>query len=142
MGDWREEALEEITNLKPYWVAKYDWRPEQEISDDAIDLFVRMRSRRLDGREFLLRLRYLPGWESAGRREMFVNPTDRTQEGTEFWPPHGSVRSINPQNQPPAICLKGVWGYHSVLHSGERMDGATLLGFLVELQRVLDEVNG
>lgn len=141
MGDWHAEALEEIGNLKPYWVDKYDWRPEHEITEEAIDLFVRMRSRRLDGREFLVRLRYLADWQSAGRRETFLNPEDRSQDGTTFWPPSGAVRAINPQNQPPAICLKGVWGYHSVLHAGERMDGATLLDFLIALQRVFNEVN-
>jgi hypothetical protein len=141
MPDWRAKALEEIANLKPYWVERYGWRPEHETSDEAIDLFVRMRSRRLGDREFLLRLRYLSDWQSAGRRETFVNPDDRGEDGTTFWPPHSAVRAINPQHQPPAICLKGVWGYHSVLHAGERMDGATLLDFLIALQRVFNEVN-
>jgi hypothetical protein len=36
------------------------------------------------------------------------------------------------------ICLRGVWGYHSVLHTDKSMEGATLLLFLVELQEVLD----
>src|SRR5947207_2843764 len=133
MADWRKEALEEITNLKPYWVAKHGWQPEHVVTDETIDLFVRMRSRRLDGREFLLRLRYLSDWQTVGRLETFVNPEDRAEEGTEFWPQ--SVRGVNPQHQPqppngpivPCICLKGVWGYHSVLHVGERPDGTTLL---------------
>jgi hypothetical protein len=141
MGHWREEALEEITNLKPYWVDKHDWRPDQVVSDEVLDLFVRMRSGLLGGREFLLRLRYLSDWQTAGRRETFVNPAERTQEGTGFWPPHDSVRGVLPQHQPPAICLKGVWGYHSVLHPAERPDGTTLLGFLLELQGVLDEAS-
>ena len=140
MEAWREEAVEEITNLKPYWVRKHSWKPEHVAGDEAIDLFVRMRSGRLGGREFLLRLRYLLDWQVAGRRETFVNPEDRSEDGTEFWPPHESVRGVNPQHQPPAICLKGCWGYHSVLHAAERPDGTTLLGFLVELQGVLDEV--
>jgi hypothetical protein len=138
MADWRAGALAEIENLKPYWVDKYDWRPDHVVGDDAIDLFIHIRSRRL-GRDFLLRLRYRDDWETAGRRETFVSTDDRTQEGLEFWPPASAVRGVNPQNQPPAICLKGVWGYHSVLHPAERPDGTTLLAFLIELQRVMDE---
>jgi hypothetical protein len=145
VAGWREEAVNEITRLKSYWVDKHGWQLEHVDADEVVDLFVRVHSRRL-GRTFLLRLRYLPDWQTTGRRETFVNPDDRTQEGIEFWPPHGSVRGINPQYQPqpngpviPCICLKGVWGYHSVLHAGERPDGTTLLRFLVELQGVFDE---
>lgn len=145
---WRKEALDEIANLKPYWVAKHDWQPEHVVSDDAIDLYVHLVSRRLNGREFLLRLRYLSDWQTAGRRETFVNLEDRSEDGTKFWPPTASVRGVNPEHRPqppngpiiPCICLKGVWGYHSVLHANERPDGTTLVGFLVELQGVLDEV--
>jgi hypothetical protein len=136
---WREEACKEIEGLKAYWVAKHDWQPEHVASDEGIDLYARFQSRRLDGRVLLLRLRYLADWKVAGRRETFVNSADRAQEGLEFWPPHDTVRGVLPQNQPPAICLKGVWGYHSVLHAGERPDGTTLLSFLLELQGVLDE---
>jgi len=46
---------------------------------------------------------------------------------------------VLPQHNPPAMCLMGVWGYHSVLHASERPDGTTLIGFLLELQGVLDE---
>jgi hypothetical protein len=139
MEAWREEALEEIDALKPYWVAKHAWQPQHVASDGAIDFYARLQSRRLDGRVFLLRLRYLADWRVAGRRETFVSPDDRTQEGGEFWPPHDTVRGILPQHSPPAICLKGVWGYHSVLHPSERPDGTTLLGFLLELQGVFAE---
>jgi hypothetical protein len=139
MEAWREEALTEIKGLKPYWTAKHDWHPQHVASDETIDLYVRLQSRRLEGRVFLLRLRYLSDWQAAGRRETFVNPKECTQEGIEFWPPHDTVRGVLPQHQPPAICLKGVWGYHSVLHKSERPDGTTLLGFLLELQGVLDE---
>src|SRR5438067_5180628 len=101
MEAWREEALKEIEALKPYWVAKYGWRPGHVESDDAIDLYVRLQARRLDDRVFLLRLRYLADWRVAGRREAFVNPDDRSQEGIEFWPPHDAVRGVNPQHNPP-----------------------------------------
>lgn len=140
MEEWRKEAIEEITHLKPYWAVKHGWQPEYVASDDAVDLFVRMKSRRLDGREFLVRLRYLSDWRVAGRREAFVNSEDRDEDGLVFWPPEGSVRGVNPQHQPPAICLRGCWGYHSVLHAAERPDRTTLLGFLLELQRVFDEM--
>lgn len=141
MEDWREKALDEITGLKPYWVTKHDWQLEHTVSDVAIDLRIRMVSRRLGGRALLLRLRYLSDWQVAGRREAFVNPIEPTQEGVQFWPAPDSVRAILPQNAPPVICLKGVWGYHSVLHSAERPDGTTLIRFLLELQGVLDEVS-
>ena len=36
-------------------------------------------------------------------------------------------------------CLRGAWGYHSVLHADRPMGDSTLLAFLLELQKVLDE---
>lgn len=147
MTGWAEEAVAEITSLKPHWVAKHLWNPRHVIHKadgetgevSAVDLFVDLQGGRLGDKIYLLRLRYLPDWRQAGRREGFVNPEDPNHEAPEFWPPNGSVRSLNPSHSPPAICLRGVWGYHSVLHTSERPDGTTLLGFLLELQKVIDE---
>jgi hypothetical protein len=149
--DWREAALDEIQKLKLRWSERFRWEPcyvevkgppgegEDEGSIVAIDLYIRLRGRRLGERTYLLRLQYLPDWQVAGRREAFLNPDDPTQEGTSFWPPNGTVRGINPANNPPAICLRGAWGYHSVLHPAERPTGTTLNGLLLELQKVVDE---
>ncbi len=89
----------------------------------------------------MLRLRYLADWQVAGRREAFVDPDDRAHADPRFWPPEGNGLNPNYQHNgvsTPVICLRGVWGYHSVLHTDQSMDGATLLRFLVELQRVMD----
>jgi hypothetical protein len=107
MEAWRAEAVDEIKGLKPYWVSKHGWQPDDVETEEAIDLYVRLRRRRLDGRTLLIRSRYLADWREAGRRETFVNPLDRSQEGIEFWPPHNTVRGVNPQHNPPAVCLKG-----------------------------------
>jgi hypothetical protein len=137
---WREDARAESEGLKPYFVQKYGWAPRSAEPDgqDALDLYVTLTSKRLDGQVFMVRLRYLPDWQVAGRRETFVNPQTADEEGTAHWPPQG-VPSINPQHDPPVICLRGVWGYHSVLHADRPMGDSTLLTFLLELQRVLDE---
>jgi hypothetical protein len=141
VGDWREEARAEIAGLKRYYVGKHGWQLDIAESEEAVDLFVRLRGRRFPDKEFLLRLRYLPDWQEAGRREAFVDPDHRAHADPEFWP--STEAPLNPNYQhngklTPVICLRGVWGYHSVLHSDQPMDGATLLLFLVELQEVLD----
>jgi hypothetical protein len=141
VADWRDEALAEMSALKPYYVTKHGWQPDVAESEGAVDLFVRLRGRRFPGKGFLLRLRYLPDWQQAGRREAFVDPDDREHADPEFWP--AAEAPLNPNHQhngklTPVICLRGVWGYHSVLHTDQSMEGATLLLFLVELQKVLD----
>jgi len=139
MSGWREAALGEIDDLKPYYVSKYRWSPTviEHEGAEQLDLIITLCSKRLDGRVLALRLRYLPDWQVAGRREMFINPDDPTREGLAYWPQ--GVRGVNPQHNPPCICLRGVWGYHSVLHTERPMGDTTLLGFLIELQKVLDE---
>ncbi len=141
MEEWRERALAEIKGLKPHWVQKHGWEPEVAQREGMIDLFVTLRARRLDGKLFVVRLRYLPDWQVSGRREAFVDPDDHGHAGAEFWPPEGG--GINPKHdhngvRVSVICLRGVWGYHSVLHSDRPMDGASLIRLLLELQRVLD----
>ena len=145
MGDWREEALDEIEALKPYWIYKHGWDPRVVEGDDAVDLFVHLRGMRLGGETYLLRLRYQSDWQTAGRREAFVDPKQSSQAGLEFWPPEG-IRGINPKHRPdpegpivPCICLRGAWGYHSLLHANENAEGTSLLTFLLELQEVIDE---
>ena len=143
---WREAALDEARGLKPHFLDKYHWRPTVVETDDAVDVVVRLQGRRLAGRGYALRLRYQADWQVAGRREAFVDPDDHARCGLEHWPPDQAIRGVNPSHRPqpagpvvPCICLRGVYGYHSVLHANERPTGATLLGFLLELQAVIDE---
>ena len=144
--EWRTVALADINGLKRHWVEKHGWRPEIADSDEVVDVFVCLSGRRLGEKAYVLRIRYQSDWQTAGRREAFVDPDDHAREGIEFWPPEQTIRGVNPNYRPqvpgpviPCICLRGVWGYHSVLHSTERPDGTTLLGFLLELQEVIDE---
>lgn len=142
MVNWRQDARAEIDGLKLHFVSKYGWMPRVIERDgaDVLDLIVTLRSKRLNGRTLALRLRYQPDWQIAGRREAFVDPEDPSLEGPEYWPPASTpVRGVNPTHNPPCICLRGVWGYHSVLHPDQPMASITLLGFLLELQAVLDE---
>jgi hypothetical protein len=140
---WREDARAEIDGLKPHFVSKHGWSPHvvEHEGADVLDLIVTLRSKRLGGRVLALRLRYQPDWQVAGRREAFVDPDDPSREGPAHWPParDPNVRGVNPEHNPPCICLRGVWGYHSVLHADRPMGDTTLLGFLLELQKVLDE---
>jgi hypothetical protein len=140
--DWRDRARTEIGALKPYYVDNHGWRPEIVESEEAVDLFVRLRGRRFPDEEYLLRLRYLPDWQTAGRREAFVDPNDREAADAKFWPPAGNALNPNYQRNgalTPVICLHGVWGFHSVLHPDQPMDeSATLQRFLVELQQVMN----
>jgi hypothetical protein len=137
--DWREAALGDVRGLKPHFADKYGWRPVVTETDDAVELVVTLTGERLGERAYALRLRYLPDWQAAGRREAFVDRNDSACEDVSHWPPDQAVRGVNPNHQPPCICLRGVYGYHSVLHANERPGGTTLLGFLLELQAVIDE---
>ena len=142
--DWLDEAVQEINGLKGHWVTKHGWDPRWVQETDAIVLYVDMTSKRLDGREFLLRLRYEPDWQEVGRREAFVDLSPPHDASAEFWPPKDKVRGVLPDHNRngrviSCICLRGVWGYHSVLHPNEGMEGASLLGFLLELQKVMNE---
>lgn len=138
---WREDARGEIDGLKAHFVSKYGWSPRviepEDENEDVFDLVATLRSKRLGGGIFALRLRYLPDWQVAGRREAFVDLSDPSLEGHQHWP--RDVQAIKPEHNPPCICLRGVWGYHSVLHADRPMGDSTLLGFLLELQQVLDE---
>jgi hypothetical protein len=136
---WREDAHAEIDGLKPHFVSKHGWSASvvEPQGADVLDLIVTLVSRRLGGRVLAVRLRYQPDWQVAGRREAFVDHHDVSREGLEHWP--RGVRGVNPEHNPPCICLRGVWGYHSVLHADQPMGDTTLLGFLLELQAVLDE---
>jgi hypothetical protein len=136
---WREAALAEARGLKPHFVIKHGWNPEVHEVDDAVDLVVSLTGGRLGERIYALRLRYVPDWEVAGRRETFVDPTDHALEGVQHWPADQQVRGVLPMHTTPAICLRGVYGYHSVLHPNERPTGTTVLSFLLELQGVIDE---
>lgn len=142
--NWREAALAEAASLKPYYVAKYGWNPVVvESGAEVIDLFVHLRGGRFPQGEYVLRLRYQSDWQKAGRREAFVDPQDQNVAGREFWPPEGN--GLNPNHEvngvaTPAMCLRGVWGFHSVLHPERPMEKEDpgLLSFLVELQWVMD----
>lgn len=135
---WREDAEAEIADLKPHFVAKHEWSPRvvQHEGKDVLDVLLSFRSARLEGQRFLLRLRYLPDWQIAGRREAFVDPEEPGSEGVKHWP--RGFGAVKPDHNPPCICLRGVWGYHSVLHTDRPMGDSTLLNFLLELQKVLD----
>ena len=133
---WRNVARAEIDDLKPHFVEKHGWRPRIVESEETIDLFVTLASRRDPERVYALRLRYQDDWQTAGRRETFVNPDDPGRDGIEHWPT--GVSGVNPNNKPPSICIRGTWGYHSVLHRDHPMGDSTLLRLLLELQKMLD----
>ncbi len=125
---------------KPHFVQKYGWSPAvHDEVPDRIDLVVRLAGKRLNNRSYALRIRYQQDWEFAGRREAFVHPEDHESEGIDHWPPANAIRGVNPRHSPPCICLRGAFGYHSVLHPSERPSATTLLGLLLELQGVINE---
>ena len=139
MAEWHEAALREARGLKPHFAAKHGWDPVVTETNASVDVVVTLTGGPLGEKSYALRLRYLEDWQLAGRREAFVDPADHAAEGLDYWPVSGALRGVNPQHQPPCICLRGVYGYHSVLHPTERPNGTTLLGFLLELQAVIDE---
>jgi len=141
---WRAEALEEIHSIKPRWAEKYGWSPEVDVADDHtdwIDLYVRFRRREggqaadVSPKTYVLRLRYHADFKTAGRREQFVDPEDRSKEGAAYWPT--GVRGFNPGASPPTICLEGTYGFHSQLHRDRGGRRANLNKLLMEIQKCL-----
>lgn len=133
--DWRTNALAEIRGIKPHWGQRYGWAPVVRERDGCIELFVRFNSRKL-GRTFTLRLRYQNDFETAGRREAFVDPENLDVEGLEFWPPEKGAFKRN--HNPPAICLEGTYGFHSHLHKDRDGRQANLNRLLIEIQQCLN----
>jgi hypothetical protein len=142
MTGWREKALAEIEGIKATWGERYGWDPQWRDTEGTIDLFVRFARANAEesatdaSERVVLRLRYEPDFETAGRRESFVNPRDWDEEGLQFWP--RGISAIKPENAPPAICLEGTWGFHSALHRDRDGRRASLNRLLMEIQRCLN----
>lgn len=135
--DWREEARAEIRGIKAIWATKYGWAPEvkDQENDDHLDLYVRLTARKSE-RVFVLRLRYQSDFETAGRREAFLDPENIEREGSQFWPT--GVSGFNPTNNPPTICLEGTWGFHSHHHRDRDGRRANLNRLLMDIQKCLN----
>lgn len=135
--DWREKAQAEIRGIKATWATKYGWAPEvqEQEGSDGIDLHVRFVAKK-SGRQFALRLRYQSDFETAGRREAFVDPENVECEGSQFWPT--GVSGFNSTNSPQTICLEGTWGFHSHHHRDRDGRRANLNKLLMEIQKCLN----
>jgi hypothetical protein len=140
VADWRQKALQEVQSIKPFWATKYGWSPSTREEAEQIHLYVRFTRRgqpdQPGRREFLLRLTYAADYETAGRKEAFVNPDNLDEEGVAFWPE--GVRGVNPTQTPPNICLEGTWGFHSHHHRDRDGRIANLNCLLVELEQCLN----
>jgi len=143
MDEWYQKARAEIAGIKPFWAGKYGWNPVSEEHDGHIDLYVAFTKRPPAGgteekpaQKFLLRLRYQSDFETVGRREVFVNPDNRAEEGAKFWP--AGVHGINPDKTPQTICLEGTWGFHSHHHRDRDGRRAQLNKLLLEIEQCLN----
>lgn len=133
---WREAALAELASIKPQWSSRYGWSPIVVEADEHIDLLVHFSS---DGestgqKKFVLRLRYRADYETAGRLESFLDPNGLNASGREFWPEGEAFKA---DHHPPAVCLEGTYGFHSVLHRDRDGRRAQLNKLLMEIQRCL-----
>lgn len=133
---WRDRARAELESIKRFWADKYGWAPFVEEAEEHIDLFVTVKRKKEPDREYVLRLRYMADFQTAGRREAFVDPADRDRAGKEYWPT--GVRGFNPSRNPPAICLEGTYGFHSDLHKDRDGRVANLNRLLMEIQQCMD----
>lgn len=134
--DWREAALAEIDSIKSTWSERYGWQPDIRKHEDHIDLYVHFYQNGEDSETYVLRLRYLPDFQTSGRKETFVNPDDWGEEGTKFWP---SGNAFKTNRNPPAICLEGTRGFHTDLHRDRAARKASLNKLLIEIQRCLNQ---
>ncbi len=139
--DWRQKALQEVQSIKPFWATKYGWNPSVREETEQIHLNVRFTRRGQPDqspgrREFVLRLTYTADYETAGRKEAFVNPENLDEEGVAFWPE--GVKGVNPTQNPATICLEGTWGFHSHHHRDRDGRVARLNRLLLELEQCLN----
>lgn len=134
--EWRDSAITEARSVKKLWAIRYEWDPIVIENDDWIDLFIQFRIKGNPERIHILRLRYEMDFETAGRREAFVNPENHEEAHLQYWPT--GVGVIKNTHNPPAICLWGTWGFHSVLHKDEDGRKANLNILLIEIQQCLN----
>jgi hypothetical protein len=133
--DWREKVFAEIRSIKSHWTARLGWTPQLEEADEQIDLYVRFMIRKSE-RLVVLRLRYEKDFETAGRREAFVDAETLEKDGPECWPT--GVSGFNPTQNPRTICLEGTWGFHSYHHRDRDGRRANLNKLLMEMQKCLN----
>lgn len=136
-SEWRERARVEIGTMKEFWTRKYEWCPAVEEGDDYVTLFLTLRRKKDPDHTYVLRLRYEKDFETAGRREAFVDPGNWDRQGSEFWPT--DVRGFQPNRNPPSICLEGTYGFHSDLHTDRDGRIANLNRLLLEIQLCMNE---
>lgn len=134
--DWRKAARSEVAAIKERWADKYGWAPAVEETDGRLDLYVTLRREQAPDREYMLRLRYEADFQTAGRREQFVDPQNRADAGKPYWPQ--GVRGFKPNRNPPAICLEGTFGFHSDLHRDRDGRRANINKLLLEVQQCMN----
>lgn len=141
--DWCARVRTEIRGISTFWVEKYGWNPHVAEEEAHIDLFVTFTRRisrpdrpsQQEVKTYVLRLRYQSDFETAGRRENFVNGENFDEEGILFWP--AGVAGINPTHNPPTICLEGTFGFHSIHHKDRDGRVASLNRLLIEIQQCM-----
>lgn len=131
-----DRARAEVRGIKRFWADKYGWAHLAEEGDDYLHLFITFRRVKEPDRTYVLRLRYEKDFETAGRRETFVDPGDRGRDGKDFWP---SGQAFKVDQSPPAICLEGTYGFHSQLHKDRDGRAANLNRLLMEIQQCMDK---
>lgn len=135
--DWRRQVRSEIARINRKWSQRYGWTPVlKEGGDDHLDLYVTFSRKQEPDKVYVLRLRYLEDFRTAGRREDFVDPQDWCNAGKTHWP--NGVRGFKLNRTPPGICLEGTYGFHSDLHKDRDGRKANLNRLLMEIQRCLN----
>ena len=134
----RGRARRGALGLKPHFVAKYRWAPVVIDTEEAVDIVVTLSGKALGDRPQALRLRHLPDWEIAGRRETFVDPEDHAVEGRQFWPSNG-IRGITPTICRPASACAGSTAITPSCTATSAQRARCLLGFFLELEAVTGE---
>jgi len=136
--DWREQALKEIESIKQHFITKYGWGVSRVDESARTLLYVRFINKtQTQPIEKVLRLAYEEGFPNQRPREGFVNPTDLSQEGLEFWMDDGQ-QAFKSTHNPPVICLEGTWGFHHILHKERDPHKANINKLLLEVQKCFE----
>jgi len=106
-----------------------------EVLQQGFAVFVRFRAPRQDG-SFVMKCLYHENSTHPIPGICFVNPTTLVDEGGTNWPNDRSG-ALKRTNNPPFVCIPGVFEYHYQYHTG-----APVLRQHLDLVNVVSDIIG
>jgi len=106
-----------------------------EVICQGLNVFVRFRSLR-DEKVYVIRCLYHEDSNHPIASISFVNPDTLANEGNSYWP-NDRLGAIKNTNNPPFVCIPGIYEYHYQFHPG-----APVLRQHLDLVNVISDILG